>query len=141
MIANTKYAVDHVFSLKGDLGSGKTTLVQQIGKAFGVSDHITSPTFSIVHSYESQYPLYHLDLYRLDSPGELEAIDYETYFYPDDGVTFIEWAERGIGYVPDNMIEIELKHREGNCRSVAIGGGSIRSKALIQELNNENFSD
>ena len=96
-----------VISLIGDLGAGKTTLVQFLAKELGVDDYVTSPTFSIVNIYDGEYQINHLDLYRLEDSSELEQIDYETYFYPD-GITFIEWAKMGGDYLPDDMIEIEI---------------------------------
>lgn len=96
-----------VYSLIGDLGAGKTTLVQMLGKHMGVDDYITSPTYSIVNVYKGERDIFHLDLYRLEDPSELEAFDYETYFYPE-GVCFIEWPSKGKGYLPENMKEIKI---------------------------------
>lgn len=100
-----------VISLIGDLGSGKTTLVQYLAKELGVDDYVTSPTFSIVNIYDGDIEINHLDLYRLENPSELEQIDYETYFYPD-GISFIEWAIMGQGYLPDEMIEITITQKD-----------------------------
>lgn len=97
-----------VFSLVGDLGAGKTTLVQMIGKYLGVDDYITSPTYSIVNVYDGDFEIYHLDLYRLEDPSELESLDYEEYFYPA-GVSFIEWASKGGDYLPEDMIVLEIQ--------------------------------
>ena len=113
-----------VISLIGDLGAGKTTLVQFLAKELGIDDYVTSPTFSIVNIYNGDYQINHLDLYRLENPSELEQIDYETYFYPD-GITFIEWAKMGGDYLPDDMIEIEITQIE-NERLIEIKGNSNR---------------
>lgn len=113
-----------VISLIGDLGAGKTTLVQFLAKELGIDDYVTSPTFSIVNIYDGDYQINHLDLYRLENPSELEQIDYETYFYPD-GITFIEWAKMGGDYLPDDMIEIEITQIE-NERLIEIKGNSNR---------------
>lgn len=113
-----------VISLIGDLGAGKTTLVQFLAKELGIDDYVTSPTFSIVNIYDGDYQINHLDLYRLENPSELEQIDYETYFYPD-GITFIEWAKMGGDYLPDDMIEIEITQIE-NERLIEIKGSSNR---------------
>ena len=108
-----KFLSDHlknkdVVSLKGDLGAGKTTLTNFIGKGLNISDYITSPTFNIVNSYYGDKELNHLDLYRIENPLELERIDYENYFYPE-GISIIEWAENGGYYIPEDIIEIEIK--------------------------------
>lgn len=106
-----KLEKNDVISLIGDLGAGKTTLVQYLAKELGVDGYVTSPTFSIVNIYDGDIEINHLDLYRLEDPSELEQIDYETYFYPD-GITFIEWAIMGQGYLPDEMIEITITQKD-----------------------------
>lgn len=126
-----------VFSLVGDLGAGKTTLVQLVGKNLGVDDYITSPTFSLVNIYQGNFQINHLDLYRLDDPDELLAIDFETYFYPE-GVTFIEWAEKGGHYIPENIIEIKISLDKGD-RLIEFNIDTDRSKE-IEEAVNEDFS-
>ena len=86
-----------VILLKGDLGSGKTTLVQGIGEGLGITEPIVSPTFTLINEYtEGRLPLYHLDLYRLE-PVEVTALHLETYWEGVEfplGIVAIEWAER-----------------------------------------------
>lgn len=113
-----------VISLIGDLGAGKTTLVQYLAKELGVDDYVTSPTFAIVNIYYGDFQINHLDLYRLEDPSELEQIDYETYFYPD-GITFIEWAAMGGDYLPEDMIEIEITQVDDK-RTIEIKGNVDR---------------
>lgn len=108
-----------VLSLRGDLGAGKTTFVQAIAKAMGIHERVTSPTFSLVNYYEGTPPLWHLDLYRLEAPEELEDIGYEDYFYPENAITFIEWAEKADYYLPDDVYEIDIIHEE-NTRAMTI---------------------
>lgn len=127
-----------VISLKGDLGAGKTTLVQFVGKALGVKEYITSPTFAIVNIYEGDKNINHMDLYRLEDPSELESIDFENYFYPED-ITFIEWAEKGGYYIPDEIIEIEILVEEGK-RVIEIKEDSYRAREIGESIN-ENFSN
>lgn len=127
-----------VISLKGDLGAGKTTLVQFVAKELGVEDYVTSPTFSIVNIYEGQQKIYHMDLYRLEDPEELEQIDFENYFYPE-GITFIEWAEKGGYYLPEDMIEISIEIGL-NKRIIYIEENNIKAKEIGEKLN-EDFGD
>ena len=120
-----------VIALYGDLGTGKTTLAQAIAAGLGVTEHVTSPTFTLINEYRSgRLPLYHFDVYRLggagesgpgssdgpDAPGipdsyqaekELIEIGYEEYFY-GGGVTIIEWADRIEKLLPENTLRIEL---------------------------------
>src|SRR4028118_407740 len=85
-----------VILLEGDLGAGKTTLVQGIGEGLGISDPIVSPTFTLINEYmEGRLPLYHLDLYRLEAK-QVAALNLETYWEGVEvtpGIVAIEWAE------------------------------------------------
>lgn len=100
----------NVLLLQGDLGSGKTTLVQGIGQGLGISDLIVSPTFILLNEYlEGRVPLYHFDLYRLN-PAEVDALHLETYWEGWEqpaGIVAIEWAER-LTYKPATYLEICL---------------------------------
>ncbi len=81
--------------LTGDLGAGKTQLVKGIARGLGIASRIQSPTFTLVHAYrEGRMALYHIDLYRLDTPEQVFAAGLEEYFRQTDGLTVVEWAER-----------------------------------------------
>jgi len=101
-----------IILLEGDLGAGKTTLVQGIGNGLGIAESIVSPTFTIINEYtEGRLPLYHLDLYRLD-PQEVAALNLETYwegFEVIPGIVAIEWAQR-LPYKPDSYLSIYLTY-------------------------------
>jgi tRNA threonylcarbamoyladenosine biosynthesis protein TsaE len=98
--------------LEGDLGAGKTTLVQGIGIGLGIEGAIVSPTFTLINEYpEGRLPLYHFDLYRLES-REIVEIAPELYWEGIEvplGITAIEWAQR-LPYLPDNYLKIYLRH-------------------------------
>jgi tRNA threonylcarbamoyladenosine biosynthesis protein TsaE len=106
-------AAGSVILLKGDLGAGKTTLVQGIGLGLGIQEPISSPTFTLVNEYvEGRLPLYHLDLYRLES-SDIEALYLENYWQGievDLGIVAIEWSER-LTILPDEYLEITLLDR------------------------------
>jgi tRNA threonylcarbamoyladenosine biosynthesis protein TsaE len=86
-----------VLAVSGDLGAGKTVLVQGLARGLGITGRIQSPTFALVNEHTTgRLPLYHLDLYRLDSLDQIIAAGLEEYLRPD-GVTVIEWAERWFG--------------------------------------------
>ena len=107
-----------VILLEGDLGSGKTTLVQGLGEGLGIKDPIVSPTFTLINEYpEGRIPLYHLDLYRLE-PQEVEALNLEAYWegieFPP-GIVAIEWAER-LSYKPNNYLQISLTYQTDGSR-------------------------
>lgn len=107
-------AVGSVILLSGDLGSGKTTLVQGLGAALGITEPIVSPTFALIHEYpEGIPPLYHLDLYRLD-PAEVAALHLESYWQDVDfplGIVAIEWPDR-LSDPPDQYLNIQLIYQE-----------------------------
>ena len=86
-----------VIGLCGDLGAGKTQLVKGMAQGLGIRQRVHSPTFALVNVYSGgRLTLFHLDLYRLDSPGQIIAAGLEEYLRPS-GVTIIEWAERWFG--------------------------------------------
>lgn len=124
-----------VLNLIGEMGAGKTTFTGYLTESFGITDS-SSPTFAIVNIYEGDKTIYHLDLYRLDSPDELLDIDYETYFYPEDAISIIEWAENGEGYLPDDMISIEFEKISENSRQVTILGTSARGREINEYFSN-----
>lgn len=97
-----------VIGFFGDLGSGKTRTIQGICQGLGCGEEVTSPTFTIINEYKGKYPVYHWDLYRIESEQEIFDLGYEEYFY-SDGICLIEWAERILSFLPENHIEIFLK--------------------------------
>ena len=122
----------HVLLLQGNLGSGKTTLVQGIGQGLGITDLIVSPTFILLNEYsEGQVPLYHFDLYRLN-PTEVDALHLETYWegweHPP-GIVAIEWAER-LTYKPATYLEICLTPMAEGRQITLIPIGNISETVL-----------
>ncbi|MGA7934493.1 MAG: tRNA (adenosine(37)-N6)-threonylcarbamoyltransferase complex ATPase subunit type 1 TsaE [Kovacikia sp.] len=122
-----------VLLLEGDLGSGKTTLVQGIGEGLGIGETIDSPTFTLVNEYLSgRIPLYHLDLYRLE-PSETVAITPEIYWEGMEvelGIVAIEWAER-LPYQPQSYLQISLTYAKTSGRlAIVTPVGQIASEIL-----------
>lgn len=104
-----------VFCLVGDLGVGKTVFTKGFASGLGITEPITSPTFTIVQVYEEgRLPLYHFDVYRISDVEEMEEIGYEDYIY-GDGVSFIEWANLIEDILPKRrrMITIEKDLEKG----------------------------
>ena len=104
-----------ILLLYGDLGSGKTVLSKGIACGIGVSDMVTSPTFTLMNPYAGKYPVYHFDLYRLTRPEELYDLDYEEYFY-GDGIAIVEWPERMGSLLPGEYMKISLSKMDSVTR-------------------------
>jgi tRNA threonylcarbamoyladenosine biosynthesis protein TsaE len=116
-----RLAPGSILLLVGDLGSGKTSLVQGLAAGLGITDAVASPTFTIVNEYlQGPIPLYHLDLYRLTTQ-EVAALQIERYWDPwevEPGIVAIEWPER-LPQQPECYWQIELAH-QAESRTVKI---------------------
>ncbi len=98
-----------LYTLTGDLGTGKTVFTQGVAAGLGIKEPVTSPTFTIVQIYEEgRIPLYHLDIYRIGDISEMEEIGYEDYFY-GDGLCIIEWAELIEELLPENRMQVTIE--------------------------------
>ena len=103
-----------VVALVGPLGAGKTTLAKSIAKGLGVTETLTSPTFTIVQEYESgRLPLYHFDVYRVYDEEELFEMGFEEYF-KKDGVCLIEWADLIEDMLPPCTVTLKLSYGEND---------------------------
>jgi tRNA threonylcarbamoyladenosine biosynthesis protein TsaE len=99
--------------LTGDLGAGKTTLVRGFLRRAGVDGAIRSPTYTLVEQYATGFgPVYHLDLYRLSDPEELEFLGLRD-LCAANALYFVEWPERGLGFLPAADLVIEIRHLDG----------------------------
>ena len=97
--------------LRGDLGAGKTTLVKGIAKGFGAAeeDNVTSPTFTLIHEYRGpRVNIYHIDLYRIDTPRQLETLGLDDLF-AENSVLLLEWGEKFPRFQQEWDVEIALK--------------------------------
>jgi tRNA threonylcarbamoyladenosine biosynthesis protein TsaE len=107
-----------VVTVAGELGAGKTTFVRGACRELGVTQPVTSPTFTVGHRYGGRVPVSHLDLYRFTGVSAAEWGDLEPYF--DDAVCFVEWPEPGEGVLPDPRLVVELRLQEGDARLVSL---------------------
>lgn len=112
-----------VVALRGDLGAGKTTLVQAICRGYGVAEPVTSPTYALVHEYAApRGPVWHADLYRLRGPDELDAIGWDE-LVASDRLGLVEWPERAGGRMPHGTVPLDLEHlAEDSSRRVLLAG-------------------
>jgi tRNA threonylcarbamoyladenosine biosynthesis protein TsaE len=123
--------------LEGDLGTGKTSLVQGLGVGLGITDLIVSPTFALIHEYnEGRLPLYHLDLYRL-TPTEVEQLHLETYWLGLEtpwGITAIEWPDR-LAHWPVNHLYLKLDYApQGRIATLTTSGRVPDWANIVQKL-------
>jgi tRNA threonylcarbamoyladenosine biosynthesis protein TsaE len=115
--------------LRGNLGAGKTTLVKGIARAFDAAqeDDVTSPTFTLIHEYRGPHVnVYHVDLYRIDTPRQLETLGLDD-LTADDSVLLLEWGEKFQRFVNERDVEIQIEHLGQDERRVRIltGGSAI----------------
>ncbi len=123
-----------VLLLHGDLGAGKTTFSQFFGKALGIEQKITSPTFNIIKSYEGKLLFHHMDCYRLE--GAEDDLGFDEYFY-GDGVTIVEWPEMIEEFLPEDYIELNLKYIEDSKREIEIQAMGSRGNRLKEQIIDE----
>jgi tRNA threonylcarbamoyladenosine biosynthesis protein TsaE len=111
-------------ALTGELGAGKTCLAQGIAQGLEVpqESYVRSPSFVILNVHQGRSVLYHLDLYRIQGPAELEDLGYREIFY-GEGVTVIEWAERITDLLPENHLRIRIGLQDETGRWITMGSG------------------
>jgi len=125
-----------VLALIGELGAGKTCLTQGIARGLKVPEayQITSPTFTLINEYPGRVPLYHMDLYRLSGPEDLEGMGYEDYFY-GDGVVVIEWAEKIRSILPARSLCVVMRYLDENRRDLCFEGNeemTVRMRTALK---------
>jgi tRNA threonylcarbamoyladenosine biosynthesis protein TsaE len=108
-----------IVALYGNLGAGKTIFAKGIAAGLGITDDITSPTFSLLEVYESNITLYHFDLYRIEDPNEFANLSFEDY-WEGNGISVIEWAEIAEHILPQKRINVYIEYIDENRRSITI---------------------
>jgi tRNA threonylcarbamoyladenosine biosynthesis protein TsaE len=116
-----------VVTVSGELGSGKTTFVRGACRALGVTDTVTSPTFTIGHRYHGRIPVAHLDLYRFTAVSAAEWGDLEPYF--EGTIVFVEWPEAAGDELPAPRLRVRLRHRDPTHRLVEL---ESEEKSLLE---------
>jgi tRNA threonylcarbamoyladenosine biosynthesis protein TsaE len=103
----------------GEMGAGKTTLIQAVCKVLGVEDTVASPTFALINEYFTKdgVSVYHFDLYRIEDITEVYDLGYEDYFY-SDAYCFIEWPEKVMELIPEDVLLLEIKVMDDGSRVV-----------------------
>lgn len=108
-----------VIAMQGTLAAGKTTITKGIAQALEIEDTITSPTFCLISEYEGKLPLYHMDVYRLDSEEDFANLGTEDMIY-GDGISIIEWSEKVMNELPKKTIILKIQPQEDGSRIISI---------------------
>jgi tRNA threonylcarbamoyladenosine biosynthesis protein TsaE len=106
-------------AFSGEMGAGKTTLIQAVCKILGVNDVVNSPTFALINEYftEEGTSIFHFDLYRIDTISEMYDLGYEDYFY-SDAFCFIEWPEKALELLPEDTLMLYIHVMDDGSREV-----------------------
>jgi len=116
-----------IVCLHGTLGAGKTTLVRGFARGIGITEPVTSPSYTIVNEYVADKgpvpgtTLYHVDLYRLDSADEFELIGADDILF-GRGIAVIEWSEKIASLLPPGIIDVTIEILEGSRRKITVEG-------------------
>ncbi len=121
-----------VVLLQGQLGAGKTAMTKGIGRGAGSDDLVISPTFVLMNEYRGRVMVYHVDLYRLEEPDEIVALDLPGYTV--DGALIVEWPERGEGLLPVEHLLVEIEHTGETTRTIHLSASGCRHSHLLSEL-------
>ncbi len=134
-----------VFLLSGPFGAGKTLLTQGFAAGLGITERVTSPSFTLVNEYSGRtnagkpIRLYHVDLYRLETASEVESVGLEEFFADPDGVCVIEWPDRLGAALPLEHLVIVLTPVSEMKRRLTLTPTGARSATLLAELRTEAF--
>ncbi len=122
-------------AIMGGLGAGKTVLTKGIAQGLGVADdrEVTSPSFVLVNEYRGRVPVYHVDLYRLESAAEVEGIGWDE-FIAGPGVTLVEWGDKAEKHLPEERIEVHLQWAGEEERRLLFCGKDERGQQIIEQL-------
>ena len=109
-----------IIAMFGGLGAGKTAFTRGLARGLGVDDGVSSPTFALVHEYEGRFPIYHFDMYRINTFDDLYTTGF--FDYMDNGVMVIEWSENIENALPESCIRVYIKVISENEREIEIEG-------------------
>ncbi|MBE9503716.1 MAG: tRNA (adenosine(37)-N6)-threonylcarbamoyltransferase complex ATPase subunit type 1 TsaE [Proteobacteria bacterium] len=127
-----------VIALSGELGAGKTTLVQAIATGLGIPADIIvcSPSYTLVNEYDGRIPLFHFDLYRLEGAKDINDLGFEEYL-EGDGVSVIEWADLAPDLLPAEHLKIVIQIINEDERHIAVSGQGEKYKRVIDRMSSK----
>jgi len=122
----------------GDLGSGKTCMIQGIGRGLGIETPITSPTFTLINEYVGRFKFYHIDLYRIEKIQEVFSFGLDDYLY-GDGICAIEWAERADTLWPQEYLLVRPRYIDESKRGFTFTAVGTHYDRLIRAFKRNAF--
>jgi tRNA threonylcarbamoyladenosine biosynthesis protein TsaE len=125
--------VGDMVCMNGDLGAGKTFFTKAMALGMGVTDDVTSPTYTIINEYDGPPKVYHFDVYRIMDIEEMYDIGYEEYFF-GQGICLVEWADGVRELIPDNHLWIEITRLDENSRRFSFSASGKRHEEILKEL-------
>ena len=134
-----------VVLLFGQIGAGKTLLAQGIASGLGVTGYVQSPTFTLAVEHDAMTAderparVYHLDLYRIDDPGEIDSFGHEEYLDDPDGIVIIEWPERLGARGPEEYLLITIEYLADTKRNLRFYPRGERFQTRVRQLREEVF--
>jgi len=124
-----------IIFLIGQLGAGKTFFIRRAGEALGVTEPVTSPSYTMAQTYASgPVRVHHLDLYRLSAFNAEDALDFEEFF-EEDAITFVEWPESAVPYLAEPDAVIRIDHVDLNSRRISIESKNSRIAAGLEAIS------
>ncbi|MFO7167153.1 MAG: tRNA (adenosine(37)-N6)-threonylcarbamoyltransferase complex ATPase subunit type 1 TsaE [Chloroflexota bacterium] len=133
-----------VVLLLGEFGAGKTHFVKGVAQGLGSTDLVNSPSFVLINEYRAgprfgHMPIYHVDLYRIERPGELAGIGLDEVL-GGDGVCLIEWAERAEGWLPHDRLAVTIQHLSDTKRVLRFAPHGRRYEELVSAFKKMAFA-
>jgi len=125
-----------VVALVGDLGTGKTQFIKGLAEGVGVgrATYVSSPSFTLINEYPGRVSLYHIDLFRLESEKEAEGLGLEEYVR-GNGITAIEWADKILSLLPEELLWVHIHYTGKNTRSIEIIPNGKRYEVLMKKMS------
>lgn len=125
-----------VFLLVGNLGAGKTCLVQGLARGLGIQDSVSSPTFIFIREYRGRLPLYHVDCYRIESALEADQLGLEDYL-EGPGLFVVEWADKVMDALPPEHLLVNIEYAGERERTFRVEAQGERYERLVEDLSRQ----
>lgn len=125
-------------ALIGDLGSGKTQFAKGVAEGIGVerASAITSPTYTLLNTYDGRIPLYHFDLYRLSGDADVADLGFHEYFH-GQGASLVEWADRLEEELPEEHLSVTFTHMGEGCRQIMFTARGVHFEGVLGQLSQQ----